>query len=344
MNSKRYVSHEVFPEYRAWIAMKGRCFNKNNSRYENYGGRGITVCDRWLGKEGYDNFYNDLGPRPSPDHSLDRYPNNDGNYEPGNCRWATREQQQDNRRNTVKVSFHGKTMTAEELSKLTNVKRRLITNRAKAGDIDDDLIRDTSRIEVDYKGKKYTLSELSKLTGVDRSVIYDRYARQGKSIEEAVTPHHLFNYPTYEYKGEFKTIPHISRESGIPEGTIRQRLSYGVTGEDLFKTSRPVTLYLYRGEKYSIPQLEAITRVSKTTLARHLGKMDGPVDEIVDRLINKLGLKKFKDLDDAILKGLKKSANKMGLPLPSDMIMVPNPENPGKKMWVPKPGWKPYDV
>lgn len=73
------------PEYQAYQGMIDRCFNPNNSEYRNYGGRGITVCDKW--REGFEAFYSDMGDRPSSQHSLDRIDVN-GNYEADNCRWA----------------------------------------------------------------------------------------------------------------------------------------------------------------------------------------------------------------------------------------------------------------
>ena len=91
-------------EYSIWVGMKQRCLNKNSKSYKNYGGRGITVCKRWLK---FENFYKDIGKRPSSKYSLDRIDNN-GNYEPKNCRWATRSEQGLNKNKSVIVNINNK--------------------------------------------------------------------------------------------------------------------------------------------------------------------------------------------------------------------------------------------
>lgn len=91
------------PTYRSWISMKTRCTNPSVPHYHYYGGRGIRVCERW---EKFENFLADMGLRPAGT-SLDRYPNNSGNYEPGNCRWATPKEQAKNRRPSRRRGLDG---------------------------------------------------------------------------------------------------------------------------------------------------------------------------------------------------------------------------------------------
>jgi len=116
--TKHGLIHSI--EHRTWHNMKCRCNDPNAQQYKNYGKRGIKICDRWLNKEhGFENFLADMGKRPSPKHSIDRI-NNNGDYEPENCRWTTRKVQANNTRCNHYITFHGRTQTmmqwAEELN------------------------------------------------------------------------------------------------------------------------------------------------------------------------------------------------------------------------------------
>lgn len=118
------------PEYRIWCGMLGRCHNPRNTAYADYGGRGIVVCDRW--RDDFRAFRADVGPRPTPKHTIERV-DNDGPYAPENCRWATRFEQQKNRRRARLITHNGRTETAHMWSRITGIPSRTITNRLNAG-------------------------------------------------------------------------------------------------------------------------------------------------------------------------------------------------------------------
>lgn len=117
-------------EYKIYRSMKNRCYNSNTRYYVHYGGRGITICDRWLNS--FLDFYQDMGPRPSKDHSIDRIDNN-GNYCPENCRWATKSEQANNKRNNHRIEYNGKIQTVTEWSKELNIDPGIIYSRLVYG-------------------------------------------------------------------------------------------------------------------------------------------------------------------------------------------------------------------
>jgi hypothetical protein len=117
------------PEWKAWRAMRERCGKPQHKAYARYGGRGISVCDRW---SIYENFLADMGRRTSPKHSLDRI-NNDGNYEPGNCRWATNTQQSTNRSSSQFLTLDGKRMTMSQWAKAHGMATSRLGRRLSSG-------------------------------------------------------------------------------------------------------------------------------------------------------------------------------------------------------------------
>lgn len=108
----KYVKHgkSNSPTFIRWRSMKSRCYYPKNVGYPNYGGRGIKVCDRWLGEHGFENFLADMGEVPGREYSLDRIDVN-GDYTPENCRWATWKEQSNNKRNSRLITHNGRSLT-----------------------------------------------------------------------------------------------------------------------------------------------------------------------------------------------------------------------------------------
>lgn len=122
--------HTDSPEYQCWKNLVQRCTNPCNPKYRIYGARGIRVDPRWISS--FEAFFNDVGPRPSPRHSLDRR-NNDGHYEPGNCYWATSAQQCRNRRISRLVTINGAVMTLSEAARAAGLTRETVASRIRYG-------------------------------------------------------------------------------------------------------------------------------------------------------------------------------------------------------------------
>lgn len=117
--------------YGAYNAMKQRCENTNHLKYKDYGGRGIKVCERWLNS--FEDFLADMGEPPSDKHTLDRFPDMNGNYEPGNVRWATAKEQCNNKRNNRLLTFNGETKTMTEWANQFGISDVTILKRLKRG-------------------------------------------------------------------------------------------------------------------------------------------------------------------------------------------------------------------
>lgn len=116
-------------EYNSWRAMRERCRNKNYRAYHRYGGRGISICERW---DEFSNFLDDMGNKPTPKHELDRI-DNDGNYEPSNCRWASGIEQRNNTSKNVRVTIDGVSKTVSQWCRHYGIARTTPHNRMRDG-------------------------------------------------------------------------------------------------------------------------------------------------------------------------------------------------------------------
>ena len=173
------------PEHRTWNNMLNRCRNPATSRYERYGGRGIRVCERWWS---FENFYADMGPRPSDKHSIERNDVN-GNYEPGNCRWATKKEQSWNTSRNLFVEYNGERKCVSEWCELTGIAYSTFIQRLRAG-MPLDKVFDTR--EDGLNKRSIYVDGVSKLTtewmrdaGIPISSFY-HFRRKGMTEEEIV--------------------------------------------------------------------------------------------------------------------------------------------------------------
>lgn len=177
------TKHEL---YDTWYHMKRRCYTKSCKEYPNYGNRGIVVCERWLSS--FWDFVSDMGDKPTPKHSIDRI-NNDGNYEPSNCRWATTKEQARNTSYNVYFNYDGKNMCLVDWAEHLGVRVDTLSRRHRRGlSIDKMLVK---KIHSNPHGwylndKWYNCGELGKIYGFDRRVMSRRY-KLGWSVERAIT-------------------------------------------------------------------------------------------------------------------------------------------------------------
>ena len=175
------------PEYNAWSHMKNRCFNPNHKQYSYYGGRGITVCDRWLN---LDNFLADMGTKPSPKHSLDRI-DNDADYSPENCKWSTRVEQANNKRNNKPlITIGNETYTIAEWAKKMGFNANVIQNRLDRGWSEYKAVMTLVQTDklITIGNETYTIAQWAKKMGYGRSVIHSRLKDGWSEYKAVMTP------------------------------------------------------------------------------------------------------------------------------------------------------------
>lgn len=178
----------VSVEYDAWRSMIQRCTNPARKDFDRYGGRGIRVCEEWNAPEGFSRFLAHVGPRPSTAHSIDRFPNMDGNYEPGNVRWATREEQNNNRSNNRVLSFRGERRTMSEWARIVGLSVQTISERLRAGwSVERSLMARPARYGMlTFRGQTKPLKTWCRLLDLNVGTVRGRI-RRGWSSERAFT-------------------------------------------------------------------------------------------------------------------------------------------------------------
>lgn len=197
--SPSYKAKPVDPLYWTWRNIKDRTKNSHDPRNKDYSGRDIQICERW--SKSFENFKNDMGQRPSPNYSVERRDNN-GDYCPENCYWATPEEQARNKRNNRYVECNGKEMivadAAIELGMTYNEAYRFFKVRKNITESD----------EVECRGKVITLRELSDMTGIFLEILLFR-AKTGRRVEYLTSS--LREYKTHLYKGNYYTVTELAK-------------------------------------------------------------------------------------------------------------------------------------
>jgi len=184
--SKVHASHKMTGsgEYRTWMSMKNRCLNSNGIGYINYGGRGIKVCDRWVNS--FESFFSDMGVRPKGS-SIERI-NNNGNYEPSNCRWATAKEQANNKRSNHTITINGVTKTMQAWADECGLHWSVIKSRISSGLSGYDLIKPSEKYKtLTFRGITDTYKGWSNRTGIKSETISQRIKRNKWTIERTLT-------------------------------------------------------------------------------------------------------------------------------------------------------------
>lgn len=171
------------PEYRVWGGMLTRCYNENNKTYLRYGGKGIKVCDRW--RNSFLAFLEDMGTRPSPKHTLDRIDNN-GNYEPGNCRWATLIEQARNKSTSLWIEVDGVNRPAMEWCEISGTDYHAFYWRYENGWSPQECVwgkEEKPLSYITYGGETKTIDEWALQIGISRHTIASRLYTKKWSAE-----------------------------------------------------------------------------------------------------------------------------------------------------------------
>lgn len=200
-----------------------RCYNPKRKSYYRYGGRGIKVCSKWL--DSFDAFVKDMGDPPGKHFSIDRI-DNDGDYCPENCRWATPKEQRRNASHNHWVEFNGKRMMLREWAAETGLSEKCLGIRLNelGWSVEQALTTPNQRENrIEYNGQNLTIPEWVKITGIPERTIYKRW-EEGKPPEQILTHPRTRPKRYFSFNGESHTLREWSEITGIPYSTLRSRL------------------------------------------------------------------------------------------------------------------------
>jgi len=197
--------------------MKLRCHSPTNTGYYKYGARGIFVCREW--RESFEAFYADVGPRPSPLHSLDRI-DNSGPYAPWNCRWTDAKTQGRNKRNNILITANGETLCISEWSERLGIHPATLNMRFKAGWAHEDIInrpvQNHAPNMVEYKGQRRPIEDFAREAGIHPQTVKKR-VKSGWTLEDALTIRPEQTIP----------VKRLAEEHGMSVSLLRSRLGHG---------------------------------------------------------------------------------------------------------------------
>lgn len=230
-------------EFASWQAMKYRCMNPRSRAYHRYGGRGIRVCERWI--HSFEAFYDDMGPKTGPDYSIERRDNN-GHYEPNNCFWATRFEQNRNKSDNHYIDFEGQRLIITDVARILFERQGEMKQRLDVGSIENRLRRGISPEEAsigegrgrvyEFDGKTLTVPEWAQLLGVERTTLEWRL-HNGWSLENTFSSEKYKPRKRYTYNGQTLSLREWSRHLGVSYSTLYGRLHCGMPLEEVFQST-----------------------------------------------------------------------------------------------------------
>ena len=253
--------------HRIWGLMKDRCLNENNQNYNDYGGRGIDICNEW--KKSYLSFKDwALNNGYSDELTLDRI-DFDGNYEPSNCRWVTISEQQNNKRSNIYITHNGETKTLSQWCNIYGANRETIKRRLAKG-LTFEQAFDKNLGKYFYNGEYLSLKAIAKLNNID-PVTFGKRIQNGMTIDEAI------NYKRYDYfyNGEYRSLNNIAKLNGISYTTFKNRVDkHNETIEEAIEycKNNKIEKHFYNGEYLSLKAIAKLNNIHPDTFRLRIRK------------------------------------------------------------------------